>query len=76
MLTMRGDGHTAYQNGSPECIDPAVENYLINRVLPPSGTRCRQEVPFTKPEEQAAARRGGAQQRIRQVRPHVRPIVR
>jgi pimeloyl-ACP methyl ester carboxylesterase len=73
-LTMRGDGHTAYGNGSPDCIDPAVENYLINRVLPPAGTRCQQEAPFTKPD--AAARKRSAQQRIRQVRPHVRPIVR
>ena len=73
LLTMRGDGHTAYGSGSPDCIDPAVENYLINRVLPPAGTKCDQDVPFTAPE-QLAARRATAQDRV--VRPHVRPLPR
>lgn len=66
MLTMRGDGHTAYLSGSPDCIDPAVENYLVNRVLPPPGTKCKQDVPFTAPEEEAALRRkAGAKPEIR-----------
>jgi TAP-like protein len=30
LLTMRGDGHTAYPGNSPTCIDPAVEAY-VNR---------------------------------------------
>jgi len=76
VLTMKGDGHTAY-GGNSECIDTKVEDYLINRVLPPAGTKCRQEVPFEKPPAEAAKQRSGKQQQaIRQIRPHVRPLVR
>ena len=50
---MRGDGHTAYFNGS-ECIDSAVNAYVLTRALPPQGTVCQQEVPFPLP--QAAAK--------------------
>jgi pimeloyl-ACP methyl ester carboxylesterase len=56
LLTMRGDGHTAYGNGSPDCIDPAIENYLFTLALPAPGTQCRQDVPFAAPQQQAAAR--------------------
>ena len=45
LLTMRGDGHTAYWGNSP-CIDAAVDAYLENLTLPAPGTVCRQEVPF------------------------------
>jgi pimeloyl-ACP methyl ester carboxylesterase len=76
LLTMKGDGHTAYGNGSPDCIDPAVENYLVNRVLTPPGKKCQQEVPFEKPEEAAAKQRSAAQQQDRQIRLHTRPLVR
>jgi TAP-like protein len=48
LLTMRGDNHTAY-TGNSACIDQHVEGYLIDGVLPPVGTSCRQEVPFTAP---------------------------
>jgi pimeloyl-ACP methyl ester carboxylesterase len=73
LLTMRGDGHTAYTLGSPDCIDPAVEAYLINRVLPPAGTKCKQEVPFLKPDDALAKRQAPAQIKVR---PHTRPIAR
>jgi pimeloyl-ACP methyl ester carboxylesterase len=73
VLTMRGDGHTAYGRGSADCIDPAIENYLINRVLPPKGKKCKQELPFTAPQQ--AAKRAAAN-RLRALRPHVRPGVR
>jgi pimeloyl-ACP methyl ester carboxylesterase len=77
VLTMKGDGHTAYGNGSPDCIDPAVENYLVNRVLPAAGTKCQQHVPFEKPDDAAAKQRSAAKQpQLRQIRPHVRPLVR
>jgi pimeloyl-ACP methyl ester carboxylesterase len=56
LLTMRGDGHTAYENGSPDCIDPAIEDYLFTLALPAPGTQCRQDVPFAAPQRQAAAR--------------------
>jgi pimeloyl-ACP methyl ester carboxylesterase len=75
LLTMRGDGHTAYETGSPDCIDPAIENYLISKVLPPKGKRCKQEVPFTKPEDEAARKRSTSAQELR-IKPHTRPLPR
>jgi hypothetical protein len=45
LLTMRGDGHTAYGGNSP-CIDAAVNAYLIDGTVPAAGTTCVQEVPF------------------------------
>jgi pimeloyl-ACP methyl ester carboxylesterase len=50
LLTMRGDNHTAY-GGNSACIDQHVEAYLIDGTLPPAGTSCRQEVPFTAPAQ-------------------------
>ncbi len=69
LLTMRGDGHTAY-GGSSACIDAAVEAYLVDLALPEEGATCEQEVPFTAPAAEeapaeeaapaaAAARTGG-----------------
>jgi pimeloyl-ACP methyl ester carboxylesterase len=75
VLTMKGDGHTAYQNGS-DCIDLAVEDYLINKVLTPPGTKCQQDVPFEQPTAAAKQRSAKAQKTIRQIRPHTRPLVR
>ena len=49
LLTMVGDGHTAYGGLSP-CIDAAVNTYLIEGKAPPPGTICLQEVPFAPPE--------------------------
>jgi TAP-like protein len=45
LLTMRGDGHTAYGGNSP-CIDDAVNAYIETLALPAEGTVCQQEVPF------------------------------
>jgi pimeloyl-ACP methyl ester carboxylesterase len=56
LLTMRGDGHAAYGHGSPDCIDPAVEAYLIDLVLPPQGTVCTQDIPFQPQPEPLAQR--------------------
>ncbi len=39
LLGWNGDGHTAYMEGS-SCVDSAVDNYLIKRVPPRSGTMC------------------------------------
>ena len=39
LLTFDGDGHTAYGNGN-ECITEAVDNYLLNGVLPEPDTVC------------------------------------
>lgn len=40
LLTFTGDGHTAYGNGS-DCVDPAVDAYLVHGTLPAPDTRCR-----------------------------------
>ena len=45
LLTMQGDGHTAY-GGNSACIDAAVEAYLNQGTVPAAGTVCQQEVPF------------------------------
>lgn len=45
LLTMDGDGHTAYA-GNSVCIDTAVDAYLVDGVVPAPGTRCAQDVPF------------------------------
>lgn len=39
LLTFDGDGHTAYMKGS-SCIDAAVEDYLLEGVVPEDGTEC------------------------------------
>ncbi len=54
LLTMEGDGHTAYGGNSP-CIDTATEAYLVDGALPAPGTVCTQEVPFTAVEGAEAA---------------------
>jgi pimeloyl-ACP methyl ester carboxylesterase len=46
LLTMIGDGHTAY-GGESACIDTAVENYLLAGALPDAGTVCKQDVTFS-----------------------------
>jgi pimeloyl-ACP methyl ester carboxylesterase len=45
LLTMHGDGHTAY-GGNSRCIDAAVDAYLERGALPAPGAVCEQEVPF------------------------------
>jgi len=48
LLTMDGDGHTAY-GGNSACIDRATEAYLVGGTVPPRGTVCAQQVPFAAP---------------------------
>ena len=38
LLTFYGEGHTAYLNNN--CIDKAVNKYMLSVVLPPKGTVC------------------------------------
>jgi pimeloyl-ACP methyl ester carboxylesterase len=54
-LTMVGDGHTAYQNGSPACIDTAVVAQIETLTLPPEGTICPQDIPFVPPPAPATS---------------------
>ena len=60
LLTMTGDGHTAY-DGYPadgynsECVDDAVNEYLFGLALPAVGTKCAQDQEaFPAPEPIAA----------------------
>ncbi|MBK7721097.1 MAG: alpha/beta fold hydrolase [Austwickia sp.] len=39
LLTMNGDGHTAYMRAN-SCIDKAVDAYFLNGTLPAEGTTC------------------------------------
>jgi pimeloyl-ACP methyl ester carboxylesterase len=54
LLTMQGDGHTAY-GGRSACIDLAVEGYLEQGTLPPVGTRCAQDTAFEAPPAEPVA---------------------
>ncbi|QZY29389.1 alpha/beta hydrolase [Nocardioides coralli] len=40
LLTREGDGHTAYNSGNNDCIDDAVEAYLVEGTVPEPGTTC------------------------------------
>jgi pimeloyl-ACP methyl ester carboxylesterase len=68
LLTMRGDGHTAY-GGNSACIDAAVDAYVDEGTLPPVGTQCPQDAGFSAPQAQAL--RGPAAPEGN--RPHMRP---
>jgi hypothetical protein len=39
LLVRDGDGHTGYREGS-DCIDEAVDAFLLDGVLPAPGTTC------------------------------------
>jgi pimeloyl-ACP methyl ester carboxylesterase len=78
LLTMRGDGHTAYGGNSP-CIDKAVNDYLVDGTLPPAGTWCRQEVPFAQAPAEAQALSRATQRVLHAAQGsilHRKPIVR
>ena len=78
LITMRGDGHTAY-GGNSACIDNAVNAYLLEGTLPPAGTVCRQEVPFEQPPATALSEGRAAHRALPKVEGsvlHRKPIVR
>jgi pimeloyl-ACP methyl ester carboxylesterase len=60
LLTMEGDGHTAYGGKSP-CIDASTDAYLIEGTLPAEGTVCRQETVFLAPAPAPAGAGAAAQ---------------
>jgi len=73
LLTMRGDGHTAY--GESACIDAAVNAYLFELALPAEGTVCRQETGFAQPAAEPQAQRaepGGLE--VPDLDRHVAPV--
>jgi pimeloyl-ACP methyl ester carboxylesterase len=45
LLTMIGDGHTAFPRNSA-CVDAAVVAQIVTLTLPPEGTVCQQATPF------------------------------
>jgi hypothetical protein len=55
LLTMRGDGHTAY-GGNSACIDAAVEAFVNDGALPAAGTTCTQDAPFERYDPEPAAK--------------------
>jgi pimeloyl-ACP methyl ester carboxylesterase len=77
LLTMRGDGHTAYGGNSP-CIDAAVNAYLLDGTLPAAGTVCRQQVPFEQPQPAAKSLTTGRQAlpKLEGLALHRKPLVR
>jgi pimeloyl-ACP methyl ester carboxylesterase len=74
LLTMRGDGHTAYGNGS-DCIDTTIERYVNTLALPPAGTSCKQNVPFEQSQAAAQQRALAAPAVQRLLRLHARPVL-
>jgi pimeloyl-ACP methyl ester carboxylesterase len=74
LLTMRGDGHTAYGNGSPDCIDSAIENYVNTLALPAPSTSCTQNLPFAAPAQQRVQSLAAAPQIQQRLGLHARPI--
>jgi pimeloyl-ACP methyl ester carboxylesterase len=78
LLTMRGDGHTAY-GGESQCVDAAVNAYLLEGTLPAAGTVCRQEVPFEQPQPAAQSLNRTGQRALPKVEGsvlHRKPILR
>ncbi|MEA2188343.1 MAG: hypothetical protein QOK16_3354 [Solirubrobacteraceae bacterium] len=80
LLTMTGDGHTAY-DGDPAdgynsaCVDKAVEGYLFTIALPAEGATCGQDQPaFPGPAAPARAQVFAATAPKIIVAPHTRPL--
>ncbi len=40
LLTYEGGQHVAWTGVSPDCVEPAGGNYMINLVLPPPNSHC------------------------------------
>ncbi len=75
LLTMRGDGHTAYGNGSPDCIDSSINTYLLDGKLPAKGTTCVQDLPFEQPQATAKTKLAPAAPQVDATRRlHERPL--
>ena len=77
LLTMSGDGHTAYGGNSP-CIDRAVNAYLEQLSVPARGTTCEQQVRFAAPDERRSGSRAAAgrpEPALRLVGPLTKPLL-
>jgi pimeloyl-ACP methyl ester carboxylesterase len=40
LVTVDGDGHTAYRSGAPDCLRGPVDAYLLDGTPPPDGLTC------------------------------------
>ncbi|MFN8124550.1 MAG: alpha/beta hydrolase [Thermoleophilia bacterium] len=69
LLTMSGDGHTAY-GGNSNCIDLRVERYLVSLSVPASGIVCPQQA--TPPAFTVEAAPVAAARRLRVLAARVR----
>ncbi|MCC6831821.1 MAG: alpha/beta fold hydrolase [Thermoleophilia bacterium] len=69
LLTMSGDGHTAY-GGNSNCVDLRVERYLVSLRVPASGIVCPQQA--TPPAFQVEAAPVAASRRLRAAASRVR----
>ncbi|NEA87971.1 alpha/beta hydrolase [Streptomyces sp. SID7958] len=59
LLTVEGNGHTTLLNPSG-CADAYESRYLVDGVLPPAGTTCRQDTPpFADPRPSGGVATGG-----------------
>ncbi|MFC8247307.1 alpha/beta hydrolase [Streptomyces chartreusis] len=60
LLTLNGYAHTALPNPS-DCIQPHESRYLIDGVLPPPGTTCREQdtPPFATSRPSGGIATGG-----------------
>ena len=67
LLTMEGDGHTAYGRNSA-CVDAATDAYLIDGALPAAGTVCQQEVPLVAPSDVPVEASTATQRLVRPLR--------
>ena len=80
LLTMTGDGHTAY-DGYPadgfnsECADKAIEAYLFTLAVPAQGTKCTQDWPdFTPPAAARTLKSAKAAAAKLEIAPRTRPL--
>ena len=73
LLTMTGDGHTAYGSGSP-CSDAAIEAYLFDLTVPAEGTKCDQDVPAFPPAQATAKALSASAAKKIVVAPNTRPL--
>jgi pimeloyl-ACP methyl ester carboxylesterase len=73
LLSSDSWGHTAY--GTSECVNQAVDNYLLTVALPARGTLCvGDSQPFTTPIEPSAGAKAVAPPQRRPLPPVVPPI--
>jgi hypothetical protein len=59
LLIHRGEGHAVYVLGGDQCIDSAVNDYLLNLNAPASGTSCGNGAPPPGPPNTGTGQSSG-----------------